>query len=113
MIGARSAVALIPLLDNAIHSVFVPFVLWMVLSLAVHAFVQQKVVAHLCCITAWVAGVLTAQIAVAPIADTTSSWRWLLWGGLGVLVTWLAWERGEPGSRAMRYENARRRAEFL
>ncbi len=113
MIGARAGVALVPVLDSVLRTVLATFVLWLLLSLAVHVLVQHKVAAHLCCIAIWVVGVLTAQIAAMPTTAAAASWRWLLWGGFGVLVSWLAWVRGEPGSIAVRYENARRRAEIL
>ena len=109
MLGARSGVALEPLFDSAVRFVFAPFVLWMVLSLAVHSVLQKKVAAHLLCIATWVVGVLTQRIAAAQTTDVISSGDWLSWVGAGALIAWLAWVRGDGGSIALRCRVARRR----
>ncbi|MBC7843914.1 MAG: hypothetical protein H7099_16450 [Gemmatimonadaceae bacterium] len=112
VIGARSTLTIQPLAGTALDSVFAPFVLWMLLSLAVHVVVQQKVAAHLCCIAMWVFGVLTAQISALPGGGDRAGWRWLVYGALAVSVSWLGWVRGEPVSLAKRYRKTRQRVEF-
>ena len=77
-LGARSAIAFMPLTGFALESVFASFVLWMVLSLAVHVVVQRKVAAHLCCIATWVVGVLASQFSALPTGDDGAGWRGLV-----------------------------------
>jgi len=61
--GSRQGLALPALVAATVQGVLGPFVLWMVLALAVHSVVQQKVAAHLLCIAGWVGAVLLAGAA--------------------------------------------------
>lgn len=80
------------LLDGGLR-VGVPFVGWLLVALAVHAVIQQKVAAHLLLIAGWVVAVLAANAATAP-PDGVAVWRWVLVAPVALLVSGLAWVRG-------------------
>jgi ABC-2 type transport system permease protein len=111
--GARSGVDVSSVLESVLGTVLAPFVVWMLLALAVHTLVQQKVAAHLLCISAWVVAVLWSRAAAMPAnGDQLGRW-WLLWAPLCVVVSWHAWARGETRARARFTRFVQRRAEML
>jgi len=57
MLRARAPIAAAPLMLGGVLWVLVPFVQWLVLSLAVHVAIRHKVIAHLTLIAGWVAAV--------------------------------------------------------
>jgi ABC-2 type transport system permease protein len=73
-----------------------PFVLWMLVSLAVHAVVQQKLVGHLVLIAAWVVGVLFADGTDFPMRLPGSALA--LAGVVSLTVAGLGWRRGDRRS---------------
>ena len=88
--------------QSATAQVLVPFVAWMLLSLAVHVVVQQKVVAHLLCIAGWALasvrfGAATASTG-APIAE---AW-WAVACLLALSVVFGCWRRDGAGRRFYR-----------
>lgn len=96
---ARGGVLEADIARSATAQVLVPFVAWMLLSLAVHVVVQQKVVAHLLCIAGWALasvrfGAATASTR-APIAGTWWAAACLL--ALSVVVGY--WRRNGAGGR--------------
>ena len=95
MAGARAAGDLRTFNVAILQTVLLPFIAWMLLSLAVHVVVQQKVAAHLICIAAWVLAVLMSRVAAAPTAggDRLSGW-WAAWVAAALLITWRGWARG-------------------
>lgn len=110
MVGARTHLDVAPVLTAAARTVLLPFALWMLLALAVHSVLQQKVAAHLLCIGAWVAAVLASRVAALPTDGDRFGPGGVLCAVLAVVVSWLSWVRGEPGSSAVRFRTARRRA---
>ncbi len=90
MTGAGQLPIVSTLLREVAAGVLGPFVVWMLVALAVHVLVQHKVVSHLLCIAGWVLAVLLAgaaepgasqlpvpaQVAVAVLALAVARWRW-------------------------------------
>lgn len=79
--------------------VLVPFVRWLLLSLAVHAVVQQKVVGHLLCIAGWVAGVLLLG-AARPGVVQVPGWVLGASGMVALVIVRTSWVRGAGRMRA-------------
>ena len=95
MAGGHALVHMTVYLTAVAQTVLFPFVAWMLLAMAVHVLVQQKVMAHLICIAGWVLAVLTSRIAAAPLdGDGLSRW-WVVCSVVAVLLSWLGWTRGE------------------
>ena len=93
--GGHALVHLTVYLTSVVHTVLFPFIAWMLLAMAVHVLVQQKVVAHLICIAGWVLAVLSSRIAASPLdSDRLSRW-WVVCSVVAVLLSWLGWARGE------------------
>ena len=95
------------------NSVLLPFIAWMLLALSVHVLLQQKVVAHLVCIAAWMLAVVTSTIDAAPTKGDVLSRSWLVATALALLVSWLGWVRGERLAASSRYHAAVQRVELL
>ena len=100
MVAAGAPVRGGVLLRGVLGGVLLPFVLWMLLSLAVHLLVQQKVAAHLVCIAGWVLGALrygaalpstvaVGHVAIEGLAIVGSLVviRWA-WGARGAGRSW-------------------------
>lgn len=87
---------------SATSQVLVPFVAWMLLSLAVHVVVQQKVVAHLLCIAGWaLASVRFGAATATTSAPIAGSW-WAVACLLAVSVVCGCWRRDGTGRRLYR-----------
>ncbi len=102
----------LPDLGSVLHVAFanllVPFVLWMLLTLFVHAVVQQKVVGHLLCIGGWVFAIVVFDAALAA-PNTVPIVVQLLVGGSAIIAVWLVWVRGATASIQDRVVTLRRR----
>jgi ABC-2 type transport system permease protein len=111
MAGTGEAVVMGTYVAGVAQTVMLPFAMWMVVALGVHALVQQKVIGHLLCIAGWVVAVLTVRIDAVPAAgDHLGGW-WLVVAAVALGVTWLGWVRGEVVSVAGRFRIAGRRVE--
>jgi hypothetical protein len=95
----------------AVVTLLVPFVVWMLLSLAVHVVVQQKVVGHLLCIAGWVLAILMSRVAASPAGGDHPGGWWVVAGVGAAVVAWLGWVRGEPVAMTARLAVARHRVE--
>ena len=84
-VGRGAVVDVRAIAAAAVPDVLVPFVVWLLVSLAVHVVVQQKVVGHLVCIAGWVSGVLLFDAARA--GSVRLSWPTLLGVVMVALVT--------------------------
>ena len=97
MLGAGGGVQPVAFVGEAASRVLLPFIIWFCLSLAVHVAVQQKIVAHLCCIAAWVLLVVARGTADAP--DAAPVWfAAVLPILISLMVVLLGWQRGVTGS---------------
>lgn len=94
-IGCRCAVTPDLLVLAGVQSVLLPFVSWMMVALAVHVAVQQKVVAHLVCIAGWVLGVLLLGAADGGTRAPTMIWPILIGGMLSAALALALWRRGD------------------
>jgi ABC-type transport system involved in multi-copper enzyme maturation permease subunit len=63
LLGAHHAVLSLPLLRHAGARLLAPFVSWMLISVAVHVSIRQKVIGHLVLIAGWVGVVLLSGSA--------------------------------------------------
>jgi ABC-type transport system involved in multi-copper enzyme maturation permease subunit len=61
--------------------ILAPFVAWLLGTWVVHVLVQHKVIAHLCCIAAWV-----AAVTVDARLQAAAWWRALAWPGVDATV---------------------------
>lgn len=110
IMASGSAVAPGLLAGGLCATALVPFVAWMLLALAVHVVVQQKVAAHLVCIVGWVVAVRLDGRMMAGAGSAGVAWGFVavLFGA--TLIAWLGVVRGERGTRTNRWREARRRA---
>lgn len=95
MLGAHDAVDVSTLASGAVMQLAVPFVVWSLVSLAVHVTVQQKVVAHLLLIASWVLAVLLVGTGLDDA--TPRRWTPLAWAvaaAVALAVVRLRWFRG-------------------
>jgi ABC-2 type transport system permease protein len=95
-------------LHVALANLLVPFVMWMLLALFVHAVVQQKVVGHLLCIGGWVFAIVVFDAALAA-PNTVPIVVELPVGGSAIIAVWLVWVRGETANIQDRVVILRRR----
>ncbi|MES3035860.1 MAG: hypothetical protein V4813_17795 [Gemmatimonadota bacterium] len=82
--------------------VLLPFVSWMLVALAVHVVVRQKVVAHLLCIAAWAVASVRFGAAVPDADARVPAWGWVLTCLLACLVIRWRWTRDAVGRRSGR-----------
>ncbi len=80
--------------DAVFRGVLVPFWGWLLVSLAVHVVVQQKIVGHLCLIAGWVLASLFLGAAVTPGGPRASMTLWVLVGAVSLAVSVVGWARG-------------------
>ena len=80
-------------------AVLLPFVSWMLAALAVHVLVQQKAVAHLCCIAGWAVASVQFGAASAAADDRTAPWQWGALCLAAGAVVWWSWSRDPDGRR--------------
>jgi hypothetical protein len=86
----------LPILAGA--QLLLPFIAWMLVSLAVHVLVQQKVVGHLLCISGWALASARFDAATARAGAGVPATGWVavcLLAGAVVLIRW----RREPDER--------------
>ena len=83
-----------------------PFVLWMLVALAVHALVQQKLVGHLLLIAAWVAGVLFPDAAGVDFPTRLPGSALALAGFVSLALAGLGWIRGDRRLLQLRWREA-------
>lgn len=93
-LGCGCAVAPLPLVIAGVRGILLPFVTWLLVALAVHVVVQQKVVAHLVCIAGWVLGVLLFGAVDGGAELRVSAWRLLTVAALAGAVVLRFWRRG-------------------
>ncbi len=113
-LGAHRAVPSLPLLHQSATRLLVPFVSWMLISVAVHVTIRQKVIGHLLLIAGWVVVVLLAGSATLGTAGGNMP-GWVS-GALvagAIAVVFARWRR--TGSRASvgTHRQASATAEFL
>ncbi len=82
------------LIVGLLVTVLWPFIMWQLLSLAVHAVVQQKVAAHLVCIVGWVVVVRVSGGVTPSGASGIAPSRAVMLAFGALIVTWLGWMRG-------------------
>ncbi len=105
-------VAPLPMLAGAALWIFVPFVQWLLLSLAVHVAIRHKVIAHLMLIAGWVGAVALDANGVSspwvrfadppaiesglPLPFADAAWRAAWWSTVSAVLfalTVLGWRR--------------------
>ena len=84
---------------SATVQVLVPFVAWMLLSLAVHVVVQHKVVAHLFCIAGWALASVRFGAATASTSAPVAGAGWAVACLLALSVVFGFWRRDGTGWR--------------
>ncbi|MDZ7631207.1 MAG: hypothetical protein U5K74_07635 [Gemmatimonadaceae bacterium] len=103
----------LPALVSVVASrVALPFVVWMLVALAVHVVVQQKVVGHLLLIAGWVLAAVFAG-AATPGEDGASAPG--VWGAMVVIalaITRRGWVRGAGRATHWRRRRGRDASEF-
>lgn len=93
VVGARHVIDLAPLLRGVGVRRVMPFVVWMLISLAVHVSVRQKVIGHLTLITGWVLAVLVAGTGEIGSGENVSAWAWGGVGAVALAVVFVRWRR--------------------
>ncbi len=83
----------------AAASVLLPFVAWMLVSLAVHVLVQHKVMAHLLCIAGWTMASVRFGAATAGGAGRIPVAGWLAVCLLAVCIVRVVWRGDARGRR--------------
>ncbi len=110
MLFSGSPVAPGILVGGLFATALVPFIAWMLVALAVHVVVQQKVAAHLVCIVGWVVVVRIQGSVTVGAGSADMAWGVVVVLPAAMFIAWLGWVRGERGSLADRWREARRRA---
>lgn len=90
------------MLAGALRGVLLPFVTWMLVSLAVHVLVQQKVVGHLLCIAGWALASVQLGAATHRADGELPTWAWAMTCLVAWLVVWGWWARDATGHRRWR-----------
>jgi hypothetical protein len=76
-----------------------PFIAWMLVSLAVHVVVQQKVVGHLVCIAGWTLASARFDAATAAAGAGVPATGWVVVCLLAGSVVFMRWRRETDGRR--------------
>ena len=109
MVRSRTMLAPGMLASGLSVLVLLPFIAWMLLALAVHVVVQQKVVAHLACIVGWMVVVRVRGSGAVGAGAADVSWS-VAFALLAAMITsWLGWVRGTASAPLARWRMARRR----
>ncbi len=98
VLSARHLLTVVPLLTGVVTQCLGPFVLWLLISLAVHVCIRQKVAGHLLLITGWVLVVLLGRDG--PGGSRAGGAPGLAAGGViavaALAVVFLQWRGGRP-----------------
>lgn len=93
VVASRHGLAGVPFAGAVVRDVMWPFASWLILSLAVHVLVRQKVAAHLCCIGGWVAAALWLGAATASDGVAVAGWVMPAATLVSLGVIWFGWTR--------------------
>lgn len=94
------------------HAVLLPFLAWMLLALAVHVLLQQKVVAHLVCIAGWAVASVHFGAATPAVGTEMAPWHWTVTCLLAVCVVCVSWTRAPMDGRQRRRRPVRAEERF-
>lgn len=91
MVASAHSMAGMSFATAVLREVMWPFVSWLILSLAVHVVVRQKVAAHLCCIGGWVLAVVWFGAATSAGDSSVPGWVMPVATLVGLCVIRLGW----------------------
>ena len=94
VLGAGHAIDLASLLRGVGIRRAIPFLVWMLISVAVHVIIREKVTGHLTLITGWVLAVLLAGSGEIGSGGAVSAGAWGGAGALALGVIFARWRRG-------------------
>lgn len=112
-VGGQRVPLVLPYLSAVLQHLAMPFVLLMLVALAVHALVQQKLVGHLMLIGAWVVGVLFAGAAGSDFPMRLPGSALAVVGFVALALAGLCWKRGDRRSLQWQRRNAATAAGIL
>ncbi len=94
VLGAGHAIDVAPLLRGVAVRRVIPFLVWMLMSLAVHVSIRQKVIGHLTLITGWVLAVLIAGTGeIGSNGGNVPAWAWGGVAAVALAVVVACWRR--------------------